>query len=99
MNSFAQPLQSNAPLINRDRLWQSLMDLAGLYRDDVYPAWNWFGFIAFGVPVALTLLSLGSNAFSWFYDYGWFTGSVLGGLIYYGLCSMRPSPSVAKSPV
>jgi N-carbamoyl-L-amino-acid hydrolase len=30
MNSFAQPLQSNAPLIDRDRLWQSLMDLARL---------------------------------------------------------------------
>ena len=30
MNSLAQPLQSNAPLINRDRLWQSLMDLARL---------------------------------------------------------------------
>ena len=30
MNSFAQPLQGNAPLINRDRLWQSLMDLARL---------------------------------------------------------------------
>ena len=30
MNSFAQPLQSNAQLINRDRLWQSLMDLAQL---------------------------------------------------------------------
>ena len=30
MNSFAQSLQSNAPLINRDRLWQSLMDLAQL---------------------------------------------------------------------
>ena len=30
MNSFAQSLQSNAPLINRDRLWQSLTDLAQL---------------------------------------------------------------------
>ncbi|MBX4139466.1 Zn-dependent hydrolase [Pseudomonas rhodesiae] len=30
MNSFAQPLQNNAPLIDRDRLWQSLMDLARL---------------------------------------------------------------------
>ncbi|MDI3183766.1 Zn-dependent hydrolase [Pseudomonas paracarnis] len=30
MNRLAQPLQSNAPLINRDRLWQSLMDLAQL---------------------------------------------------------------------
>ncbi|UVJ46105.1 NCS1 family nucleobase:cation symporter-1 [Pseudomonas sp. LS1212] len=64
------------------------LDLAGLYRDDVYPAWNWFGFIAFGVPVALTLLSLGSPAFSWFYDFGWFTGSALGGLLYYGLSTL-----------
>ncbi|PUA46801.1 nitrate reductase [Pseudomonas protegens] len=75
------------------------LDLAGLYRDDVYPAWNWHGFIAFGVPVALTLMSLGSSAFNWFYSYGWFTGSALGGLIYYGLCSLR-SPQVAtvKTP-
>jgi len=51
------------------------------------------------VPVVLTLLSLGSSAFSWFYSYGWFTGSALGGLIYYGLCAMRAQPSVAKSPV
>jgi NCS1 family nucleobase:cation symporter-1 len=58
------------------------LDLAGLYRDDVYPAWNWAGFAAFGVPVVLTVLALGSDAFSWFYDYGWFTGSALGG----GLC-------------
>ncbi|MNQ35228.1 putative allantoin permease [compost metagenome] len=75
------------------------LDLAGLYRDDVYPAWNWSGFIAFGVPVVLTLLSLGSDVFSWFYSYGWFTGSALGGVIYYGLSVMRPSASVAKSAV
>jgi NCS1 family nucleobase:cation symporter-1 len=36
-------------LIRRQQL-----DLAGLYRDDVYPAWNWAGFAAFGVPVVLT---------------------------------------------
>ncbi|MGC1329074.1 NCS1 family nucleobase:cation symporter-1, partial [Pseudomonas sp.] len=35
------------------------LDLAGLYRDDVYPAWHWRGFVAFGVPVVLTLMSLG----------------------------------------
>ena len=64
---------------------QQKLDLAGLYRDGVYPAWNWNGFIAFGVPVVLTLLSLGSSAFSWFYDFGWFTGSLLGAVIYYGL--------------
>ena len=64
---------------------QQKLDLAGLYRDGVYPAWHWNGFIAFGVPVVLTLLSLGSNAFSWFYDFGWFTGSLLGAGIYYAL--------------
>jgi NCS1 family nucleobase:cation symporter-1 len=49
--------------------------------------------------VVLTLLSLGSDAFSWFYSYGWFTGSALGGLIYYGLSAMRPSPTAVKSAV
>ncbi|QNH78001.1 NCS1 family nucleobase:cation symporter-1 [Pseudomonas protegens] len=78
---------------------QQRLDLAGLYRDDVYPAWNWHGFIAFGVPVALTLMSLGSSAFNWFYSYGWFTGSALGGLIYYGLCTWRsPQGLTAKTP-
>ncbi|MCO7614175.1 NCS1 family nucleobase:cation symporter-1 [Pseudomonas chlororaphis] len=78
---------------------QQRLDLAGLYRDDVYPAWNWHGFIAFGVPVALTLMSLGSSAFNWFYSYGWFTGSALGGLIYYGLCTWRsPQVATAKTP-
>ncbi|SFP03906.1 NCS1 family nucleobase:cation symporter-1 [Pseudomonas borbori] len=76
------------------------LDLAGLYRDDVYPAWNWMGFVAFAVPVALTLLSLGSNAFSWFYDYGWFTGSLLGGLLYFALASLRGTQALeAKASV
>ncbi|MBX7277344.1 NCS1 family nucleobase:cation symporter-1 [Pseudomonas sp. ERGC3:05] len=76
------------------------LDLAGLYRDDVYPAWNWSGFVAFGVPVVLTLLSLGSDAFSWFYSYGWFTGSALGGLLYYGLnAKRRASPVALKTPL
>lgn len=67
------------------------LDLAGLYRDDVYPAWNWSGFIAFGVPVVLTLLSLGSDAFSWFYSYGWFTGSALW-LLLRPECQARATP-------
>ena len=67
---------------------QQKLDLAGLYHDGVYPAWHWNGFIAFGIPVVLTLLSLGSSAFSWFYDFGWFTGSLLGAGIYYGLHRM-----------
>ena len=59
-------------------------DLAGLYRDDgPYPAWNRAGFVAFLVPVGLTLVAIATGWLGWFYDYGWFTGSLLGGLIYY----------------
>ncbi|MDN7142004.1 NCS1 family nucleobase:cation symporter-1 [Pseudomonas sp. JQ170] len=74
------------------------LDLAGLYRDDVYPAWNVAGFIAFGVPVVLTLLSLQSQAFSWFYDFGWFTGSALGGLIYYALGTLKAARTASLKP-
>ena len=47
---------------------------------------------SFVVPVGLTILALVSRGMDWslvaeytgwFYDYGWFTGSFLGGLIYY----------------
>ena len=61
-------------------------DLLSLYKDGgAYPAWHAPGLIAFGVPVALTLAAIatGSSWLQWFYDYGWFTGSFLGGLIYY----------------
>ncbi len=66
------------------------LDLAGLYRDDgPYPAWNRAGFVAFLVPVALTIIAIATGRVRWFYDYGWFTGSLLGGLIYYLLDSKR----------
>jgi NCS1 family nucleobase:cation symporter-1 len=59
-------------------------NLLALYQDNAgYPAWNKAGFIAFLIPVALTLIAVTTNAMAWFYDYGWFTGSILGGLIYY----------------
>ncbi len=59
-------------------------DVIALYQDKAgYPAWNTAGFIAFGIPVALTLMALKIPALDWFYTYGWFTGSILGGLIYY----------------
>ncbi len=59
-------------------------DVLALYQDDAgYPAWNKAGFIAFGIPVALAILALKMPVFGWFYTYGWFTGSILGGLIYY----------------
>ncbi|HET9702514.1 MAG TPA: NCS1 family nucleobase:cation symporter-1 [Vicinamibacterales bacterium] len=60
--------------------------LTDLYRNGgVYPAWNGCGFIAFLVPVALTLVAITSGRLAWFYDYGWFTGSLLGGIIYWFL--------------
>src|SRR5688572_1620736 len=59
-------------------------DLPGLYLDTgPYPAWNVAGFVAFFVPVAFTLVAITTGALQWFYTYGWFTGSFLGGLIYY----------------
>lgn len=59
------------------------LDLPGLYTGTgAYPAWNWRGFVAFFVPVALTIFAQMTGELSWFYSYGWFTGSLLGGLIY-----------------
>jgi len=59
-------------------------DLLALYQDNAgYPAWNFAGMTAFLVPVGLTILSFKIDLLSWFYTYGWFTGSILGGLIYY----------------
>ena len=62
-------------------------DVIALYKDNAgYPAWNVPGFVAFGIPVALTIAALMIGNTSWFYGfytYGWFSGSILGGLIYY----------------
>jgi len=59
-------------------------DLLALYQDNAgYPAWNKAGFMAFLIPVALTIVAITTGWLSWFYDYGWFTGSILGGFIYY----------------
>ncbi|MBT8136178.1 MAG: NCS1 family nucleobase:cation symporter-1 [Gammaproteobacteria bacterium] len=64
-------------------------DVLALYQDNAgYPAWHLPGFVAFGVPVALTLVALTTGMMSWFYDYGWFTGSILGGIIYYLMSRM-----------
>lgn len=60
------------------------LDVPSLYMDGhAYPAVNVAGFIAFGIPVALTLVALLTGTLSWFYDYGWFTGSLLGAVVYY----------------
>lgn len=80
-------------LIRRQQL-----DLPALYLDGgSYPAINWAGFIAFGVPVALTLLALTTGLLSWFYSYGWFTGSLLGGLLYYVCADLTKRSPVAAN--
>ncbi|MEX0735761.1 MAG: NCS1 family nucleobase:cation symporter-1 [Steroidobacteraceae bacterium] len=72
-------------IVRRQRL-----DLAGLYKDDgPYPTWNLPGFVAFLAPVALTVVAIATGRLGWFYDYGWFTGSLLGGLLYYLLSRKR----------
>jgi NCS1 family nucleobase:cation symporter-1 len=59
-------------------------DVIALYKDNAgYPAWNAAGFIAFLIPVGLTLIAILSGTMMWFYNYGWFTGSILGAVIYY----------------
>ena len=72
-------------------------DLPGLYLDGgPYPAWNVAGFVAFLVPVALTLIAIVTGALQWFYTYGWFTGSFLGATLY--LFSSEPRAG-ARAPL
>ena len=62
-------------------------ELADLYISGrTYPDWHAPGLIAFLAPVGLTVVAIFTGALSWFYDYGWFTGSILGGLIYWLIC-------------
>jgi NCS1 family nucleobase:cation symporter-1 len=68
-------------IINKQNL-----DLVSLYtRGGIYADVNYQGMIAFIIPVALTIFTLTSGYLNWFYNYGWFTGSILGALIYYML--------------
>ncbi|WP_409524993.1 NCS1 family nucleobase:cation symporter-1 [Nitrincola sp. MINF-07-Sa-05] len=63
---------------------RQFLNLPELYKTHgIYSGFNSAGLIAFAVPVALTLVAITTGALSWFYDYGWFTGSLLGGLVYY----------------
>jgi NCS1 family nucleobase:cation symporter-1 len=71
-------------------------DLLALYQDNAgYPAWNVSGFVAFLTPVGLTLVAIASGGdgwfHDWFYSYGWFTGSTMGGVIYYLLNMQKGS--------
>jgi len=61
--------------------------LIDIYRvGGIYPNVNWAGIISFLFPVGLTVYALTSGNFYWIYQYGWFVGSLLGALTYFGLC-------------
>jgi NCS1 family nucleobase:cation symporter-1 len=67
------------------------LNLKDLYlTNGEYAGINIAGMTAFAIPVALTLFALTSGSLSWFYQYGWFTGSILGAIIYF---------FIAKRPV
>jgi len=60
------------------------LDVVGLYSGKgSYPMVNPAGFIAFFIPVAITILTVSFDVMSWFYNYGWFTGAFSGAFIYY----------------
>ncbi|MCX4030083.1 NCS1 family nucleobase:cation symporter-1 [Endozoicomonas sp. SM1973] len=63
---------------------QQRLDIRSLYTTDGhYPRFNKAGFIALIIPTLITFVAIMYNVIPWFYDYGWFTGSLTGGLIYY----------------
>lgn len=69
---------------------RQFLNLPELYKTQgLYSGFNSAGLIAFAVPVALTLIAITTGALSWFYSYGWFTGSLLGGLVYFLLASKQ----------
>ena len=68
----------------------ALRPVLALYQDDAaYPAWNTRGLCRVPRPGGLTLVAITTGRLGWFYDYGWFTGSLLGGMIYYLLGRQR----------
>jgi NCS1 family nucleobase:cation symporter-1 len=67
------------------------LNLAELYvTDGEYAGINMAGMTAFAIPVALTVFSIITGSLSWFYQYGWFTGSILGAAIYFFIAK-RPN--------
>lgn len=75
------------------------LDLVSLYSEKgAYPMVNYAGFIAFLVPVILTVIAITTGFMSWFYSYGWFTGAAAGAVIYYVAAkAMQPQAVVATA--
>ncbi len=74
------------------------LNVIALYSDKGHcPAINPAGFIAFLIPVAFTVISVCFNIFNWFYNYGWFTGAISGGIIYYLVANYATQKSLATA--
>ncbi|MDO6564747.1 cytosine permease, partial [Amphritea sp. 1_MG-2023] len=72
------------------------LNLPDLYKTHgIYSGFNINGFIAFAIPVALTLYALMTGQLNWFYQYGWFTGSILGGITYW-FCARKQTAELGK---
>jgi NCS1 family nucleobase:cation symporter-1 len=72
---------------------RQFLNLPELYKTHgIYRGFNPAGLTAFGIPVALTLFSISTGYLNWFYQYGWFTGSILGGLVYWIAASKQSAP-------
>ncbi len=74
------------------------LDLVSLYSEKgAYPMVNYAGFIAFLVPVILTVIAITTGFMSWFYSYGWFTGAAAGAVIYYVAAKAMQPQAVAAA--
>jgi NCS1 family nucleobase:cation symporter-1 len=71
---------------------QQTLFVPALYLEKAYPLINWSGIIAFLVPVIVTLMAVSLNVMTWFYHYGWFTGALSGGVIYYFVSKFQSRP-------
>lgn len=74
------------------------LDLVSLYSEKgAYPMVNYAGFIAFLVPVILTVIAITTGFMNWFYSYGWFTGAAAGAVIYYFAAKAMQPQAVAAA--
>lgn len=63
---------------------QQKLNLVDLYKTGAsVPNVNVQGMAAFLIPVAITIIALSFDVLTWFYTYGWFTGSITGAVLYF----------------
>ncbi|KEI72235.1 NCS1 family nucleobase:cation symporter-1 [Endozoicomonas elysicola] len=62
---------------------RQVLSVEDLYLPDgVYPKVNMAGMAAFLVPGSLSVFAMMTGSLAWFYHYGWFCGSLIGGALY-----------------